>query len=160
MNFEIEIYRALPWKSISLWSILNSGIEKSEACTALRPSFPYIPTPTWASLIIETSLAPSPTAKVNTFLSSFLIILITSAFWPGLNLQQITASHVLLTLTKFISKSSLFVMKESAVFSTIIARFFFVDIKFSFCSTKSLEQYLATSLTSLSLNTSKSDLIS
>ena len=31
------------------------------------PSTPFIPTPTWAAVIILTSLAPSPTAKVETF---------------------------------------------------------------------------------------------
>ena len=116
--------------------------------------------PIWASFIMETSLAPSPIARVIADLSSFLIIRTTSAFWPGLSLQHTTASHVLLTLMKFISNSANSVMWDRAVFSTIIARFFLVCIKFSFCPTNSFEQYLATSYFPCSLNTSNSGLIS
>ncbi len=36
------------------------------------PSTPLIPIPTWAAVIILTSLAPSPTANVETF-GSYII---------------------------------------------------------------------------------------
>jgi hypothetical protein len=57
--------------------------------------------PICASLIIETSLAPSPIARVIISGSSSLISLTTSAFYPGDTLQQITASHVLEIFKKF-----------------------------------------------------------
>mmetsp|Transcript_69354 Transcript_69354/g.200919 ORF Transcript_69354/g.200919 Transcript_69354/m.200919 type:complete len:240 (-) Transcript_69354:1891-2610(-) len=41
----------------------------SLACTAWQPSLPRMPMPTWAPWIIETSLAPSPTAIVMLVLS-------------------------------------------------------------------------------------------
>jgi hypothetical protein len=47
----------------------------------------------WASIIIDTSLAPSPMAKVMASSSSDLISLTTSAFWDGETLQHITDSH-------------------------------------------------------------------
>jgi len=43
---------------------LNSEIAKSAAWLAALPYFPAIPTPMFAFVIIETSLAPSPIARV------------------------------------------------------------------------------------------------
>jgi hypothetical protein len=52
------------------------------------PSYPKIPTPTLAYIIIFTSLAPSPIA--NVILSIFLTKRTISAFWPGVTLQKTT----------------------------------------------------------------------
>jgi hypothetical protein len=52
------------------------------------PSFPKIPTPIWASWIIETSFAPSPIANVIHFPLDFTNPT-TSAFYFGETLQQI-----------------------------------------------------------------------
>ena len=54
------------------------------------PSWPLIPTPMWAVLIMETSLAPSPIESVTACLY-FLTKSTTMAFWRGVTLQQITA---------------------------------------------------------------------
>ena len=52
-----------------------------------------------ASLIIDTSLAPSPIAAVIIYGSFVFTSLTTSAFYPGLTLQQMTASHYLANYT-------------------------------------------------------------
>jgi hypothetical protein len=57
--------------------------------------------PMCASLIIETSFAPSPIAKVIISGSSSFISLTTSAFYPGETRQHITASQVFEIFKKF-----------------------------------------------------------
>ena len=54
------------------------------------PSWPLIPTPMCAVLIMETSLAPSPIDSVTACLY-FLTRSTTMAFWSGVTRQQITA---------------------------------------------------------------------
>ena len=61
-----------------------------EACW---PSSPLIPTPTWASMIILTSLAPSPMARVLKCGRAIFTIQTTSCFCLGDTLQQSTTSH-------------------------------------------------------------------
>jgi len=51
---------------------LNLASAKSADLAAFRPSFPKRPRPTWASCIMETSLAPSPMAHVIGFFLLFL----------------------------------------------------------------------------------------
>lgn len=62
---------------------------KSADLMAYVPSFPLIPTPICASMIMDTSFAPSPIAKVIQ-LPLDLNMLTTSAFCFGLILQQTT----------------------------------------------------------------------
>ena len=75
-------------------SDLNLAKAKSAALTAALPSLPMMPSPTWASWIIETSLPPSPTAAVMGFRGEFFIILTISAFCSGDIRQQTTAWHL------------------------------------------------------------------
>jgi len=56
----------------------------------LNTSFPRIPIPTWAAVIIETSLAPSPIARVTIDGSSYLTIVTSSAFCFGVILLATT----------------------------------------------------------------------
>ena len=65
---------------------------KSELLAACWPSLPKIPTPTWALRIIETSLAPSPMARVIFLGNLFLIITTISDFCFGLTLHAKTTS--------------------------------------------------------------------
>ena len=62
------------------------------------PSWPLMPTPMWAVLIMETSLAPSPMASVTASLY-FLTRSTTMAFWSGVTRQQITALPVAVAST-------------------------------------------------------------
>uniref|UniRef100_A0A6B0UXZ6 Putative secreted protein n=1 Tax=Ixodes ricinus TaxID=34613 RepID=A0A6B0UXZ6_IXORI len=69
------------------------------------PSWPLMPTPMWAILIMLTSLAPSPMASVTARLWRFTRST-TSAFWRGVTRQQMTALQRLATSRKSSSKSS------------------------------------------------------
>jgi len=69
---------------------LNSSTEKSEASAACLPSFPTIPTPTFAHYIMPTSFPPSPTLMTR-FPEYFFKSLVTSAFYFGAHLQHTTA---------------------------------------------------------------------
>lgn len=51
------------------------------------PSFPLMPTPTWAVWIIPTSLAPSPMASVMAF-TRFLTTSTISDFCSGDTLEE------------------------------------------------------------------------
>ena len=62
---------------------------KSADLTACVPSLPLIPTPMWASMIIETSLAPSPIARVIQEPRDLKMVT-TSAFCLGDILQHTT----------------------------------------------------------------------
>lgn len=90
------LYPFLPWFNNKLARCWNSERAKSADLSAYDPSLPLIPTPTFASIIIGTSLAPSPMARVIRFLKnpSFLISsfasLTTSPFCFGDTLQQMT----------------------------------------------------------------------
>jgi hypothetical protein len=64
-------------------------ILKSDANDAYLPSLPTIPIPTLASMIMPTSLPPSPTEAVL-FLVYWFIFLTIRAFWVGLHLQTQT----------------------------------------------------------------------
>ena len=57
-------------------------------CAALVPYYPKMPIPTLASMIMLTSLAPSPTASVSLPIS--LTNLTIYAFCPGVTLQKTT----------------------------------------------------------------------
>lgn len=67
---------------------------------------------------MDTSLAPSPIARVIISWSSYLMSLTTSAFWLGDTLQHITASAVFEIFKKVDLKSELFKMMASASAST------------------------------------------
>mmetsp|Transcript_24344 Transcript_24344/g.91943 ORF Transcript_24344/g.91943 Transcript_24344/m.91943 type:complete len:476 (-) Transcript_24344:383-1810(-) len=65
---------------------------KSAELTACRPSLPLMPTPTWAALIMPTSLAPSPMASVMGGVVRLCLTSATmSAFCLGLTRQAMTA---------------------------------------------------------------------
>mmetsp|Transcript_82960 Transcript_82960/g.235350 ORF Transcript_82960/g.235350 Transcript_82960/m.235350 type:complete len:318 (+) Transcript_82960:2145-3098(+) len=67
---------------------------KSAAFTACWPSYPKTPTPTWASWIIGTSLAPSPMASVTgAGLIPSHTMRTMSAFCAGEIRQAITTAH-------------------------------------------------------------------
>lgn len=74
-------------------------IEKSDARAAYLPSLPTIPTPMSASIIIGTSLPPSPTDKVILFVY-FFTNLTTVAFYVGEHLQHMTPSALLAVVIK------------------------------------------------------------
>lgn len=116
--------------------------------------------PTWASLIMETSLAPSPIARVSACGSSCLIMRTTSAFCFGETRQQITASHVLLTRMKLVYKSARSVILINAGASTIRALRYLFFISISFYLIKSSEQNYSTCSRFFIRYTSKSGLIS
>lgn len=63
---------------------------KSALLAAYYPSKPAIPTPTLAEVIMLTSLAPSPIARVVLSGYCFLIICTMSAFYLGDTLQAST----------------------------------------------------------------------
>ncbi len=71
-----------------------------------------------ASIIIDTSFAPSPIANVIACSSSCLISLTTSAFYPGDTRQQITPSHDFAILRKYFLYSMFPKMMLKAVAST------------------------------------------
>jgi hypothetical protein len=86
------MWHQFPCKRRSLLNDLNSLKPKSLAYTALIPSFPNKPTPTSDSIIMLTSFAPSPIAKViffNFSLTSFT----TAAFYFGVAREVIAVSH-------------------------------------------------------------------
>lgn len=53
-----------------------------------KPSYPYIPMPIFAYLIILTSFPPSPTAS-TIFFNLYLTVLTIKAFWAGVDLYLI-----------------------------------------------------------------------
>lgn len=89
-------YNSLPWTNNKFHNDWNYGIAKSEQLTAINPYFPYTPIPIFATLIIETSLFPSPIAK-HTYLTYFWTILTICAFYDGLVLHEITVFHFFIT---------------------------------------------------------------
>jgi len=56
----------------------------------MNTSFPRIPIPTCAAVIIDTSLAPSPIARVTIDGLSYLTIVTSSAFYFGVILLATT----------------------------------------------------------------------
>ena len=90
---------SLPCQRINLRKCLNSSIEKSLAREACFPSLPTIPTPTFASRIIPTSLPPSPTEQVL-FPVNSPILTVTRAFYVGLHLQTQTEGAKVAALKK------------------------------------------------------------
>jgi len=71
---------------------LNCPIAKSLLLAACMPSRPAIPTPTSAFMIMETSLAPSPIARVVFLGKRFFTKLTTSPFCYGVTRHAITTS--------------------------------------------------------------------
>lgn len=64
-----------------------------------------LPIPTWAAVIMFTSLAPSPMAKVETDLLFFLTKETIYYFYKGETLQHKTASQYIVILIKISAKS-------------------------------------------------------
>jgi len=77
-------------------------IEKSAASEAYLPSFPTIPTPTWDSKIIPTSLPPSPTEQVLLPVNKETFF-VTIAFCVGLHLHTQTQGALVATEKNFSS---------------------------------------------------------
>mmetsp|Transcript_17782 Transcript_17782/g.50054 ORF Transcript_17782/g.50054 Transcript_17782/m.50054 type:complete len:218 (+) Transcript_17782:190-843(+) len=72
---------------------------KSEAITACMPSFPRMPTPTWAAWIMATSLAPSPTAMVRT--ERWVLMRVTiCCFWIGVERHATTVWQCFPSVTR------------------------------------------------------------
>mmetsp|Transcript_41388 Transcript_41388/g.129603 ORF Transcript_41388/g.129603 Transcript_41388/m.129603 type:complete len:292 (-) Transcript_41388:2393-3268(-) len=71
----------------------NSEMAKSLLFTACMPSCPDTPTPTCAALIMATSFAPSPIARLSTSSSASQTMFTISFFCFGETRQQITASQ-------------------------------------------------------------------
>mmetsp|Transcript_61638 Transcript_61638/g.193192 ORF Transcript_61638/g.193192 Transcript_61638/m.193192 type:complete len:205 (+) Transcript_61638:592-1206(+) len=95
---------------------------KSAEFTACRPSRPQMPTPTCASWIIGTSLAPSPTASVTGVGVTFSRTSLTSsAFCMGLTRHAMRTEHCSARWRKCSFSYPLFMMPESAFPVTIIA---------------------------------------
>ena len=80
----------------------------------------------FASWIIDTSLAPSPMAT-EIFPNLILTCLTTSAFWPGVTRQQITASQFRLICKNFCERFS-FPKINPKIFK--ISRDMIMDIEF------------------------------
>jgi hypothetical protein len=113
-----RLYESLPCQRINLRKYWNSFIEKSEAKDAYLPSLPTIPTPTFASKIMPTSLPPSPIAQVllPVIYEIFLVIV---AFWVGEHLQTQTLGDLVASM-KNLSSSFLFDKKKSKDVPSII----------------------------------------
>lgn len=77
---------------------------------AWLPSIPFTPTPTLAALIILTSFAPSPTARV---LPHYLTILVRVYLSLGETLQQITLEDILNNFDNLRSVSSFILRRIS-----------------------------------------------
>ena len=99
---EFRRYASLPCTNRSGTRKLNCPIEKSALRAACYPSSPLIPTPTCAAVIMLTSFAPSPMAKVLASGCKLRTMLTMSAFYFGLTLQARTTSA---RSTRPISKS-------------------------------------------------------
>mmetsp|Transcript_21031 Transcript_21031/g.47376 ORF Transcript_21031/g.47376 Transcript_21031/m.47376 type:complete len:236 (-) Transcript_21031:504-1211(-) len=76
-----------------------------------------MPTPTCASMIMGTSLAPSPMARERGPPSSRLITVTTCRFWSGDTRHAMTALHLLATCTKRRSSASSSVPPPSSSWS-------------------------------------------
>jgi hypothetical protein len=83
-------------------------IEKSLALAAARPSFPAIPIPTQALIIIGTSLAPSPIDNVVLFGWLSLTNKTISAFYLGLTRHAKTTSTLSVILRSLYFPSFIF----------------------------------------------------
>ena len=79
-----------PWQKSKSLRKRNYPIAQSAERAACCPSSPEIPTPTCASVIILTSLAPSPMAKVTAKGRSCLTMMTISAFCLGETLHAST----------------------------------------------------------------------
>lgn len=90
---ELLLYANLPCQKSKLFKSLKVEIEKSLAKAACIPSFPYIPTPTWADWIKATSLPPSPIPNTRPNLLNCRTKSATSAFWVGDTREQIIAGR-------------------------------------------------------------------
>jgi len=85
---------------------LNSSILKSAASEAYLPSLPTIPTPTFASNIMPTSLPPSPTLHVLLPVNSPILTTII-AFYVGEHRQTQTDGAIVAALKNLSSRSFL-----------------------------------------------------
>lgn len=92
---------------------------KSAASEAYLPSLPTIPTPTFASRIMPTSLPPSPTEQVRLPVNSPILTVII-AFYVGEHLQTQTEGANVAAL-KNLSSSSFLLKNRSSVYPSIIS---------------------------------------
>mmetsp|Transcript_7371 Transcript_7371/g.6617 ORF Transcript_7371/g.6617 Transcript_7371/m.6617 type:complete len:276 (-) Transcript_7371:615-1442(-) len=109
-----------------------------------------------ASRIIETSLAPSPMARVMASGSSLLMSLTTSAFWLGETLQQMTPSQDFAILRKNFLYSKLERINVRAWASTRMPLFWLLRMSWSFWRAFSVQQNSLTSCGEDSFHTTMS----
>jgi len=115
----LRLYERRPCHKRRFLMCSNLSIEKSAASDACFPSLPTIPRPTSASMIIGTSLPPSPTQAMR-FPVALMIHFATAAFYMGLQRQTQTEFAFLATL-KNLSHKFKFASTTSRVVPVIIS---------------------------------------